>query len=61
MIDIFSLAESCIAATAVEEKLARSAEAATLIAADLFATTASSEPRPIVWTVSLEQSEALCS
>ena len=47
MIDIFSLAESCIAATAVEEKLARSAEAATLIAADLFATTASSEPRPI--------------
>lgn len=48
MIDIYALAETCIVATSVEEKLARSAEACALIAGGDFAVEASTGPKPIV-------------
>lgn len=47
MIDIYALAETCLAANSVEEKLARSAEAAALIAADDFAVEAPDAAQPI--------------
>ncbi|HEX7916408.1 ferritin-like domain-containing protein [Rudaea sp.] len=46
--DVFALAEACIAATSVEDKLARSSKAAASIATGDFATETSVEPRPIV-------------
>jgi len=45
--DVFALAEACIAATSVEDKLARSSEAAALIAIGDFATETSAWPEPI--------------
>jgi uncharacterized ferritin-like protein (DUF455 family) len=47
MTDIYALAENCIAATSIEEKLARSVEAAAWIWAGDFAPETSAEPKPI--------------
>jgi len=45
--DVFALAEACLSATSVEDKLARSSEAAALIAIGDFATETSAWPEPI--------------
>lgn len=47
MVDIYNLAEACLAAVSVEEKLARSAEAAAWIAGGDFATESPLAPRSI--------------
>ena len=47
MVDIYNLAEACLVATSVDEKLTRSADAAALIVAGDFATESHAEPRPI--------------
>jgi uncharacterized ferritin-like protein (DUF455 family) len=47
MIDIYALAEACLSATSIDEKLARSTEAAALIAGNDFASETSVEPQPI--------------